>query len=242
MKLAMVTTARAEDSPVGAYSAALAAELAKRVELTLFVEPEFAGDEAHGARVRRADELLPREFDQVLYQIGDDARLAFMAPMVRALGGAVALHDWELYYFACELHPRLRRGGLRSFVSAALEGGLAQAAQHRRRLVDASAAMPALNRSIVRFGDAFVTHSEALGRAILDDRNAPTPIGTVAPLVETTDAAPDAPRGAAASIERCHGRWDAVAARYVELLERFPKPRSARKTLLAMRLAAAVKK
>ncbi len=234
MKLALVTTARVEGSAVGAYSAALAAELAKLVELSLFVEPEFAAGEAHGAKLRRADELLPREFDQVLYQVGDEARLAFLAPMVRALGGAVALHDWKLFDFACAARPELSRGGLRSFVAAVREGGVAQAALHRRRRTDARAPTPALNRSIVRFGDAFVTHSEALGRAILDERNAPTPVGTIAPDVELVEGV----AGACTALESCEGRWDAVAARYVELLERFPKPRTARKTLIAMRLAA----
>jgi len=37
----------------------------------------------------------------------------------------------------------------------------------------------ALNRSVVRFGDAFIVHSEAMRARILEERNAPTPIGVV---------------------------------------------------------------
>jgi glycosyltransferase involved in cell wall biosynthesis len=36
-----------------------------------------------------------------------------------------------------------------------------------------------LNRSVVRFADAFVVHSEHVARLVRDDRNAPTPVGLV---------------------------------------------------------------
>lgn len=36
-----------------------------------------------------------------------------------------------------------------------------------------------LNRSVVRFGDAFVVHSEHVGKRIVEDRNAPTPVAVV---------------------------------------------------------------
>jgi hypothetical protein len=229
MKLALVTTA-AESSAVGAHAAALAPEFAARVELTLFVEPAAFAERSSAPRTfaglapRSAAELLPREFDQVLYTVGDEAQLAFVAPLVRALGGAVLLHDWALPNFARAAFPALSAGGLRGVVAAAREGGLAQARELR-------AGRPAaLNRSIVRFGDAFLVHSAQLQAALLEERNAPTPIAVADGLGE----------GAARALELGAGRWPQIAEQYLALLQRFPRPRTARKSLIALQIAHAL--
>jgi len=227
MKLAWVASARVEGSAVGAYCAALVPQIAQLVDLHVFVEPDAAGQPVFGADTRPSDRLAPREFDHVLYQVGDEARLAFMAPMIRALGGCVVLHHWKLTDFARSAFPALGRGGWRATAIAAREGGLADARSYRRWMqrgaaLGASDERPALNRSVVRFGDSFLTHDAELARAIAVDRNAPTPIGVV-----ELGAAPD---------------WKQVAQRYVELLSRFPAPRTARKSLLAMQLAARMRR
>lgn len=230
MKLAMVTTARAERSAVGGYSLALAAELARRVDLTVFVDPDDSPLELPGLHVRPADQLFPREFDQLLHQVGDEAALAFTAPLIRALGGVVALHDWNLFHFASAAYPALQHGGLRAFYVAVREGGVAQARELRR------ASAPALNRSAVRFGDAFVTHSPRIGEAILTDRNAPTPIVVLEPKL----ALGNGPRldgshsGAESASTAIAGAWSALADSYLAALERFPRPRSARRALIAL--------
>lgn len=227
MKLAWVASARVEGSAVGAYCAALVPQIAQLVDLQLFVEPDAAGQPQFGADTRASDRLVPREFDHVLYQVGDEARLAFMAPMIRALGGCVVLHHWKLTDFARSAFPALNGRGWRSLVVAAREGGLSDARAHRRWMRsgaprDGSSDRPALNRSVVRFGDSFLTHDAELASAIAVDRNAPTPIGVV-----ELGVTPD---------------WMQVAKRYVELLARFPAPRTARKSLLAMQLAARVRR
>lgn len=234
MKLAMVTTACAERSAVSRYSRALAAELAQRVDLTVFVEPAAEQIESTGWRVRSVDELFPREFDQVLHQVGDEASLAFTAPLIRSLGGAVALHDWNLTRFATAAYPALRRGGVRALCLAVREGGVGQALELRR------GGSPALNRSVVRFGDAFLTHSTLLGDAILEERNAPTPIVVLEPKLESgLEFAPEPARaGAQLAARAVGGAWSALAAGYVEALGRFPRPRSSRRTLIALGWAA----
>lgn len=230
MKLAIVTTAHAERSAVGRYSSALAAELARRVELTVFVAPAQACEELAGLRVRSVDELAPREFDQVLHQVGDEAALAFQAPLIRELGGVVALHDWKLSRFAGAAFPGLQRGGMRALYLALREGGVEQARELRR------AGNPALNRSVVRFGDAFVTHSVRMREAILADRNAPTPIVVLEPQLETERD--DGIAGAERAHQAVAGAWSDLADRYVAALARFPRPRSARRALVALAWSA----
>lgn len=229
MRLALVTTARVESCAVALYAVELATALRSLVDLELFVERDRAGVELGGVTTKSCDELAPREFDAVLFEVADDARVAFVAPMIRGIGGAVELHDWNLARFAQGAFPQLARTGWRSTWAAAREGGLAQALEWRRRGVS-GAALPSLNRSVVRFGDSFITHGATLARAIADDRNAPTPIGVVDPDGEDIS-------GAERARAACAGKWERVAERYVELLQRFPRPRSSRKTLIAMRLA-----
>ena len=100
-----------------------------------------------------------------------------MVPIVRALGGAVCLHDWVLFDLAVAAYPALARGGLAGHWAALCEGGPAQLSVYRANRLDRFN-LP-LNRSVVRLADAFVVHSELLRRRILDERNAPTPIAVV---------------------------------------------------------------
>lgn len=220
MRLALVTTPWDSKSPVGAHTRELVRELADTTEIAVFVERGRHGADYFGWTTRAADSLVPREFDQVLYQLGDEREHAFMAPMLRQLGGCVGMHAWALPHLAFAAFPNLARGGWFGFASAVREGGLAQARRYRRltrpepRL--AAAAGLAFNRSIVRFGDAFIVHDEELARLIRVERNAPTPIRVVA------TSAP----------------WSAIASDVRECLERFPPPRTARTSLFALRVKA----
>ncbi len=182
MRLALVTTAPSVPSRVGASVRQLLPHLARRVECEVFVAPGTEGEELSGLRTRPSSQMRAREYDQVLYSVGNEAHQAFMVPLVRAIGGSVALHDWILFELALAVHPSLRAGGARGLVAALREGGLRQARAWWKCRGDSRALaglrLP-LNRSIVRFADAFLVSSEELGRRVLEDRNAPTPIAVV---------------------------------------------------------------
>jgi hypothetical protein len=126
-----------------------------------------------------------------------------------------------LFDLALAAYPALERGGLRGCALVLREGGVEQARTYFAQRADLSklrekrAVLP-LNRSVVRFGDAFIVHDEQVRRSILEERNAPTPTGVV-------------PHGA-------DQPWSAVAAKYIELLSAFPPPRTARKSLIAMQI------
>src|SRR5688572_27480388 len=107
MRLAVVTTPAAAPSGIGDYTARLLPELARGAEVAVFVETGREGAPVAGLETRAVASLAPREFDQVLYQLGNESAHAFMLPVIRAVGGAVALHDWVLFDLAVAAAPEL---------------------------------------------------------------------------------------------------------------------------------------
>jgi hypothetical protein len=210
VKLALVTAAT---SGIGDLARRLVPHLASRAELRVFLEQGSAGAELEGAPTEPVAALLPREHDQVLYLVANEAGCGFMAETVRLLGGAVVLRDWELPELALAAYPALRARGPAGFLRAAREGGLGQARQWARSLAGDPEGAPALNRSIVRFADAFIVAEGDVRERILVERNAPTPVA----VMEPSDPAE-------------------TAEQYLDVLDRFPRPRSINKRLLVRRI------
>jgi len=127
LKIALVTTPPSIRSGIGDYTRHLLPYLRESVEVELYVAPGLEREPWPGETPRSALELDPRRVDRVLYQIGNEIHHAYMAPMVRSLGGVVVLHDWVLFDMAQAAHPGLSRGGLKGHALALREGGLAQA-------------------------------------------------------------------------------------------------------------------
>ena len=184
-RLALVTTPGSIRSGIGDYTRHLLPYLERHWQVELFVADELAGREPDERLLRPARELAPRDFEQILYQLGNERAHAFMVPMISKLGGTVAQHDWVLFDLATAHRPALARGGLRGHVEALREGGWAAlgayAASRRAHPHDLSADRFGLpfNRSIVRMADGFVVHNDWLKRQILDERNAWTPVGVL---------------------------------------------------------------
>ncbi len=178
--------------------------LKRSVELTTF---------GPGAADQPLDSLAPKAVDRILYPVADDAACAAMPPLIRALGGVVWLHEWKLGTLARAFRPALARGGLAARLAAWREGGLSAA----RRIGGGEEGELPLNRSVVRFGDAFVVPSEELRQAILEDRNAPTPMGLLEP----------------------GGDPEQWATELAALLAAFPAHRANRKSLIATAIEGA---
>ncbi len=134
MKVALVTTSPSVRSGIGDYTRHLLPYLRERCDVTVFVEPGGGGTGADvfGAPAQEVDALRPKEHDHVLYQLGNESAHAFMARMVRLLGGTVMLHDWVLFDLAVARHPALLRGGPKGLLLALREGGPVQARVHLR--------------------------------------------------------------------------------------------------------------
>ncbi len=230
MKLALVTESPAHVSGIAASTRSLLAHLRELLELELFVAPEDGGTSWDGFTLHPVRELRPRRFDRILYQLGNLPAHAFMVPVIGALGGTVAQHDWVLFDLAAAAWPSLERGKLAGHLVALREGGIdslrTYAANRRTRcraLSEDRLALP-LNRSVVRRADSFVVPSEWMRERILEERNAATPISVV-------------PHGTARLDEHCD--WSIVACRYAEALEAFPPHRTNRKSLIQAAVADA---
>jgi hypothetical protein len=195
--------------------------LRKHIDLELFVASELAGECSDGSMMRPSSGLASKEFDHIVYQIGNEPQHAFMLPMIRDLGGTVVLHDWALGAPSWAAHPALERGGPSGLLAAWREGGFGTARRylaHRGELhrEDGVRSQLVLNRSVVRGGDAFVVHARDLKDRILIDRNAATPIAVL-------DLAENRSR---------------LANEYARFLEVCPAPRSKKRSLIRTMIEA----
>jgi hypothetical protein len=229
VKIALVTGADEPLCAVAEHTRALLPHLRELAEVRRFVAADGSERPASigGEQLHPITDLRPREFDQVVYQVDDEPRCAFMPPVLRALGGTVALHSWALPNLAAAAFPALGRGGWRGLLAAVREGGPTQAAAWRR--ARAAGVWPAdmtFNRSVIRHADAFLVHSARLGRAVREDRNARTALAVV----------PGGGVGARADEVQ---PWSEVARSWVEALGTFPHAHSARRPLVRVALQAA---
>jgi hypothetical protein len=132
MKVALVTTGPGLPSGIGDYTRHLSPHLARECDLSVFVPADQAGQGEAGMIHRPLDELRPKEYEHILYQLGNETGHAFMVPLIQAWGGTVVLHDWVLFDMATAAFPGLARGGWKGHLLALREGGLHQGAIYAR--------------------------------------------------------------------------------------------------------------
>ncbi len=127
MKVALITTPPSIRSGIGDYTRHLLPYLREHCEVRVFVEHGHDDPGWRGEEARSIDALEPREFDQILYQLGNERAHAFMPRLLRAIGGTVVQHDWVLFDMALAAWQALSRGGAKGHALALREGGLRQA-------------------------------------------------------------------------------------------------------------------
>jgi len=132
LKIALVTTPFSSRSGISDYTRHFLPYLRERADVDLFVEAGRETEASEGEALRSVADLPPREYDQIVYQLGNEAQHAFMARLVRALGGTVLLHDWVLFDLAVAAYPALARGGPLGLRKAWQEGGTGEARAWRR--------------------------------------------------------------------------------------------------------------
>ena len=127
LRVALVTTPPSIRSGIGDYTRHLLPYLREHVDVDLFVAKGADEAEWGDEQARLVDELDPRAYDQVLYQLGNERHHAFMAHMIRAIGGTAMQHDWVLFDMATHAFPGITRGGAKGHALALREGGFDQA-------------------------------------------------------------------------------------------------------------------
>jgi len=135
LKVALVTTPPSIRSGIGDYTRHLLPYLREHCDVHVYVE-QPDGDDWDSEPVRSVADLNPKEYDQVLYQLGNEGSHAFMLPMIRAIGGTVMQHDWVLFDLAMQAWPGLMRGGAKGHALALREGGFQQASLYSQNWLD----------------------------------------------------------------------------------------------------------
>jgi len=158
MRVALVTTPPSLRSGIGDYTRHLLPHLREHCEVEVFVRPdsdELLGKaEWPGEDPKSILELDPNQYDQVLFQLGNELSHAFMARMIRHIGGTAVQHDWVLFDQALANYPGLVRGGLKGHMLALREGGFGQARLYaenwldRRRERNSPAIFPDCNEDV----------------------------------------------------------------------------------------------
>ncbi len=258
LKIALVTTPSEQRSGVADYTRQLLPHLREHCDIESFVQEQAAGREVAGVPARSVRELKARDFDRILYQIGNEPSQAFMLPVLRALGGAVAQHDWVLFDLAQAAFPSLVTGGWRGYLRAVREGGIKQARLYRtahctapiqglareqgaQQLGEGELVLP-LNRAVVRHGDTFLVHSRRMRERILEERNDNTYIAVIPYGREGLDQGEDGVRvsgedAASESFDE-EASWSHVARCYAAFLEDSPAHRTNRKSLIQAAILA----
>lgn len=132
MKLALVTTPPSVRSGIGDYTRHLLPFLREHCDVEVFVSSGGEGEDYCGSSTKSVVDLAPKSFDRILYQLGNEQRHAFMAPLIRAIGGTVMQHDWVLFDMALAAYPALARGGFKGHALALREGGVEQGRLYMR--------------------------------------------------------------------------------------------------------------
>ncbi|MBI1357955.1 MAG: methyltransferase domain-containing protein [Acidobacteria bacterium] len=105
MKLAVFTPLRPVKSGIADYSAALLPEIARHAEVTVFVdgayEPEPFPPEL-GIRVRNFREYRPEEFDETLYQFGNNPFHIYVYDTALRHPGVALLHELNLHHLVAD--------------------------------------------------------------------------------------------------------------------------------------------
>jgi len=136
VKVAFVTTPPSLRSGIGDYARHLLPYLRELCDVEVFVRHGHDEPGWGEHRAARAEDLDPRRYDQVLFQLGNELNHGFMGRMVRAIGGTVMQHDWILFDLAAGAWPGLARGGLKGHALALREGGPDQLKTYTRNWLD----------------------------------------------------------------------------------------------------------
>lgn len=136
MKVALITTPPSVRSGIGDYTRHLLPYLSEHCDVRCYVEHGHDEDAWGDIEAAPVADLNPRNYDQILYQLGNELAHSFMPRMIRAIGGTVVQHDWVLFDMAMKAFPGLFRGGAKGLVLAVREGGLQQAGIYARNWMD----------------------------------------------------------------------------------------------------------
>jgi glycosyltransferase involved in cell wall biosynthesis/SAM-dependent methyltransferase len=133
MRVAYFSPLPPQKSGIADFSAALLPELARHLEITIFVEsPEITGPA--DLPVRLHTQFQPADFDLAVYQIGNNPDHAFVYDAALQNPGVVVLHEFNLHHLITEV--TIRRNQWDAYLHEAEYNGGPEALAYAQRVKD----------------------------------------------------------------------------------------------------------
>ena len=171
MKLAIFTPLAPVKSGIADYSQALLPHLAEHLDITVFTDGGYAPDGFPAApqiSIRGCSEYVPQEFDETLYQFGNNPHHVYIYDAALRHPGINLLHEYNLHHLVAA--ATIKRGDwdgyLREVEYEAGPEALAYAARARKLEVGPDYDNVALSRRVIESAKATIVHSDFMVRRV----------------------------------------------------------------------------
>ena len=171
MKLAVFTPLRPLKSGIADYSQALLPHLAEHLEVTVFTDGGYAPEGFPGApriAVRGCREYVAEEFDETLYQFGNNPHHVYVYDAALRHPGINLLHECNLHHLVAA--ATINRGDWDAYLCEVEYEAGAQALAHARRArkleVGPDYDNVALSRRVIESAKATIVHSDFMVRQV----------------------------------------------------------------------------
>lgn len=171
MRLAVFTPLPPATSGIADYSQALLPHLAAHAQVEVFVddgyEPTGFGD-THPIRVRNKSEYRPEDFDETLFQFGNNPFHVYVYDQALKTPGILLMHEYNMHYLIAD--ATISRFGWDSYIEEVGHEGGDVAVAHAKRAqlgeVQLDHHQLAMNRRILESAKAAIVHSGFMVRKL----------------------------------------------------------------------------
>ncbi|MCB1020884.1 MAG: glycosyltransferase, partial [Acidobacteria bacterium] len=165
MKVAVFTPLNPARSGISDYSESLLPEMAKHLDLTVFIDDGYEANgfppEA-GIAIRNHREYRPEDFDETLYQFGNNPYHVYVYDALLRHPGVILLHEANLHHLLADV--TIKRGDWDGYMrEVAYDGGpeaLGFAERVRKLEIGPDYEGVAMNRRVIEAAKAVIVHSD----------------------------------------------------------------------------------
>ncbi len=171
MKLAVFTPVKPARSGIADYSQTLLPHLARHLDVTVFTDGSYEAEgfpEAPRISIRDYGDYRPDEFDETLYQFGNNPHHVYVYDTALRHPGINLLHEYNLHHLVAA--ATITRGDWDGYIREveydAGPSALPYAARARRLEVGPDYENVAMNRRVIESGKATIVHSDFMVRQV----------------------------------------------------------------------------
>ncbi len=165
MKLAVFTPLNPARSGISDYSESLLPEMAKHLEPTVFIDDGYQADGfGPGVEIpiRSWGEYRPEDFDETLYQLGNNPFHVYAYDAALRHPGVVLLHEANLHHLVAD--ATIKRDDWDGYMREVAYDGGPEALEHAQRVrrleVGPDYEGVAMNRRVIEAAKAVIVHSD----------------------------------------------------------------------------------